>query len=382
MHESSQNPTPLRVAQVIGTYAGGGAQRQAASLVHALADRGHHSLGIAVREEGAFAETSASRHRFLSLGADDRGVFSLVASIARLRSVIRRERIEVLHVHGSYSLPLTFAACIGLRNPPKIVFIWHDSGIVWSKGMPGRHQRMAIRRCAALLGSSRAVADWLRGIAPDAAVDVFHGGVPIADASVAAQVPMMAWVGRWVAGKVPHLLIEAAARLRREGLLFQATMVGPCTGSRTTFLEEHRRMVSDLGLDGIVELPGEMDDGQLSMLLSRSQIAVQTSDSEGLSMAVLEQMARGLAIVATDVGDTRVALANGECGVLVPTRDLDALTDALRLVVTDRELRERLAMKARERAIAEYSLEAMARNAEAVYRSVLPGEWSSRRLVA
>lgn len=382
MHARLPSTSPLRVAQVIGTYAGGGAQRQAASLVHALAVRGHHSLGIAVREQGAFAQESPSRQRFLSLGASGRGVFGAVAGLARLRSVVVRERIEVLHVHGSFSLPLAVAACVGLRNPPRIVFVWQDSGIVWSGRLPSLHQRLAIRRCAALLGSSRAVADWLSRIAPEVAVGVFHGGVPAADASEAAEVPTMAWVGRWVAGKVPHLLIQAAARLRQEGLAFRATMVGPCIGRRTAFLEEHRRMAADLGLDGVVDLPGEVNDEQLSRLLSRSQIAVQTSDSEGLSMALLEQMTRGMAIVATDVGDTRVALANGECGLLVPPRNLDALTDALRRVVADRGLRERLGSKARKRAIAEYSLDAMARNAEAVYRSALHGDSAGRRLVA
>ena len=111
---------------------------------------------------------------------------------------------------------------------------------------------------------------------------------------------------------------------------------------------------------------GWVDD--VPALLRESAIGVQTSHTEGLSMTLLEQMMAGLAVVATDVGDTAVAIEHGKTGLLVPPGDDDALCDALRRLITDVELRCRLGAAAREKALAEFSLEAMAEQGLRFYR--------------
>ncbi|MCA9288889.1 MAG: glycosyltransferase family 4 protein, partial [Phycisphaerales bacterium] len=90
--------------------------------------------------------------------------------------------------------------------------------------------------------------------------------------------------------------------------------------------------------------------------------------SEGLSMALLEQMMAGLAIVATDVGDTSRAIEHERTGLLVPPGDDAALGDALARVVGDVGLRRRLGAAARERALGEFSLDAMATQAIDAYQ--------------
>jgi glycosyltransferase involved in cell wall biosynthesis len=72
-------------------------------------------------------------------------------------------------------------------------------------------------------------------------------------------------------------------------------------------------------------------------------------------------MMAGLAIVATDVGDTAVAIEHEKTGLLIPPKDEAALTTALRRLITDPALRQRLGAAAREKALAEFSLDAMAR---------------------
>ncbi len=364
---------PLRVAQLIGTFGGGGAQRQAAALVESLAVRGHHSMGIAVRSVGPFAESSAHRSAFVSLGASQRSLLGAAPALARLRAIVRRERFDVIHVHGSFSLPLAISATMWQSVRSKVVFIWQDSGIVHAGKLPPVPQRLAIRRASGLLGSSHAVSAWLQGLAPRSQVGVFHGGVPEVRPCSSSEIPTIVWLGRWVSGKAPHLLLEAAATLRSEGHRFRAVMAGPVPRGRESFLKMLRDQVKEMGLEHVVEMPGELGDQQLDILLDGSQIAVQTSHSEGLSMALLEQMMRGHAIVATDVGDTRVALADGDCGLLTRPGDAGSLADALRVVIADRVQREALGARARQRAIAEYSLDAMARKAEFVYRSMLAG---------
>ncbi len=96
-----------------------------------------------------------------------------------------------------------------------------------------------------------------------------------------------------------------------------------------------------------------------SPYLRKADIGVQTCHTEGLSLALLERMMAGLAI------------EDGVTGVLIPSQDEEALTNALRSVVCDSDRAERLGAAARRRAIDEFSIEAMSRFAVEQYRRVL-----------
>jgi len=76
---------------------------------------------------------------------------------------------------------------------------------------------------------------------------------------------------------------------------------------------------------------------------------VQASRSEGLSLALLEAMRAGKAIVATDVGATRDAVVDGESALVVPPRRPAALRDAVLTLRTDPALAARLGRNARAR---------------------------------
>ncbi len=89
----------------------------------------------------------------------------------------------------------------------------------------------------------------------------------------------------------------------------------------------------------------EQSEGYLAGL----DVYVQASHAEGLSLALLEAMRAGCAIVATDVGATRAAVTDGESALLVPARQPAALRDALLTLRRDPELRRRLGCAARAR---------------------------------
>ncbi len=73
------------------------------------------------------------------------------------------------------------------------------------------------------------------------------------------------------------------------------------------------------------------------------------SRSEGLPMALLEAMAYGMAVLATEVGGIPELIEPGEDGLLAPAEDPEALADGLRRLVPDDELRRRLGAAARAR---------------------------------
>jgi glycosyltransferase involved in cell wall biosynthesis len=101
-----------------------------------------------------------------------------------------------------------------------------------------------------------------------------------------------------------------------------------------------RNRAEELGIADQVRVTGWIAPAQVEPLLSDSHVLVLPSTFEGQPMAVLEAMAHGLCVVATDVGG--VSDLVDDCGVLLPVGDLGSLVDALRDVVSDTERRAKL----------------------------------------
>ncbi|MHA1268008.1 MAG: glycosyltransferase family 4 protein [Candidatus Helarchaeota archaeon] len=103
--------------------------------------------------------------------------------------------------------------------------------------------------------------------------------------------------------------------------------------------------------------------------LSAFDVYVQSSRAEGLSLAILEALAVGLAIVATDVGGTMDLLDNGQAGILVPPDSPEELAKAIQQLVDEKETRETLASKAVEQA-QKFSLNKMLESYQEIYQSI------------
>jgi glycosyltransferase involved in cell wall biosynthesis len=123
------------------------------------------------------------------------------------------------------------------------------------------------------------------------------------------------------------------------------------------------------GLAAQVRFLGQRDD--VPDLLAASDIAVSASHEEGSSNAVLEAMAAGLGVVATDAGGNAEAIRPGIDGLLVPPRDPAALGAALVALAGDAGLRARLGDAARARATRDFSLTACVDRYAALYRGLL-----------
>jgi glycosyltransferase involved in cell wall biosynthesis len=105
-------------------------------------------------------------------------------------------------------------------------------------------------------------------------------------------------------------------------------------------------------------------------LLSEADIFVQPSVREGLPQALLEAMAAGKPVVATDVSSHASVLEDGRCGMLVPPNDPAALEEALVRLATDPATAAGLGRVAALRVRERYSLERMAREYEALYEQL------------
>jgi glycosyltransferase involved in cell wall biosynthesis len=124
-----------------------------------------------------------------------------------------------------------------------------------------------------------------------------------------------------------------------------------------------------MGLNGGVVFTGLRHD--VPDLLNDIDILVMPSLWEGLPIIALEAMAAGLPIVAADVGGTKEAVINQKTGILIPARDVKALTQALRRLVQNKTLRREMGNNGRARALKHFSVTEMVKRHSSIYEEAI-----------
>ncbi len=150
------------------------------------------------------------------------------------------------------------------------------------------------------------------------------------------------FLGRLEPQKRPQLILRAAALLKHRGVDFRLSI-----GGEGTLLEECKRIVSELNLEGEVDFQGYIHDppGFLETL----DIFAATSQYEGLPYTLLDAMAYELPIVAIDVVGVNDVVMDGSTGFLVPDDDLESFSQQLARLVEAPSLRTELGQAGRHR---------------------------------
>jgi glycosyltransferase involved in cell wall biosynthesis len=164
--------------------------------------------------------------------------------------------------------------------------------------------------------------------------------------------------------KSHDLLVRSLAALRSQGLDTRLRIVGD--GPTRAAVEDE---IARLNLGDRVELLGVRSD--VPDLLATADIFVLPSMAEGLPMTVIEAMACGLPVIASDVGGVSELVASNVNGLLVHARNQQALTDALRLLVTDAGLRRRMGAAGRRMAERQFDIRITARLHAELFRDLL-----------
>lgn len=155
--------------------------------------------------------------------------------------------------------------------------------------------------------------------------------------------PTILYLGRLKRYKRVDLPIRALAALRAEGASIRMVVAG--TGDHEASL---RALVRELGVNDAVEFRGYVTKEEKLELFRRAWIHVLTSPKEGWGITNLEAAACGTPTVASDSPGLRDSVVDGETGLLVRHGDVSALVAAIRRLVEDGELRERLGANASE----------------------------------
>jgi glycosyltransferase involved in cell wall biosynthesis len=300
--------------------------------------------------------------------------------VGRLRSLVHRERIDLVHVHSP-------VAAAGVRmaagRRARVVYTEHN---VW-----GRYRRATWAANLATFPRNDhvfAVSDEVRAsirypgplrLLPMPPTETLHHGLdPAAVAGWAGRpgrdgvraelgippdAPLVGSVANFKAAKDHASLLRAAVLVRAALPEVRFLLVG-----QGPLEPETRRLAADLGLDGTVIFAGFRADA--ARLAAELDVFTLSSTYEGLPIALIEAMALGRPCVATRVGGVPEVVRDAAQGVLVPPRNPDALAGELLRLLGDPALRARMGAAARERAF-DFDIRKAVGRMEQVYAGLL-----------
>lgn len=369
----------MRVLQVYRDYftqVPGGIERHVYELAHGLKSQ------IEV-------EVLVSSTRRAAKSWNDEGVnVRVAAEVARVQGIpfsptltrhIHKGHFDLVHVHSPY--PTGEVALAASRSGAVRIATYHADLDRGSRFFPV-YRRLLIRlyrSCRYVLASSEALVEGsrvlsdLRTAHPDLVqvvpmgvdVDRFHPGPTEASVTLRKQFggPIVLFLGRLRYYKGLPTLIEAMEHVDAKLFIVGG---GPMRDRVAAAASEHlgnrfihARFVSE------DELPDLYRAADLFCLPS-------TSHAETFGLAAVEAMASGVPVITTDVGTgTSTINVDGETGFVVPPRDADALGSAIRKVLSDPELAERMGVVARARAVQHFDRSRMLAQVLDLYRSAV-----------
>jgi glycosyltransferase involved in cell wall biosynthesis len=348
----------------------GGAQTYVASLVRELA--GDFDLFVAANGKGFVSESAeVAGATFVDLRWMRRGIsWRDPLALVELVVLMRRIRPKIVHLNSSKA-GFVGRLAAKLARVPISIFTVHG----WSFRPHSGGRRLAALALERLIRPLTTVmvfpaeatrSDGLaaRTCAPEQSV-VIPNAVPLAPTAAArsnGDVPLVVSVARLSAQKDVSTLIRALALLQPDG--WRAAVIGD--GNERAAIE---REISARGLDSRVELLGDRDD--VPEMLARADIFALSSRWEALPISILEAMAAGLPVVATEVDGVPELVVDGETGFLVPSGHPEELAAAITRLLEDEKARKAMGSAGRARVADRFAIEAFGRAHRDLYEREL-----------
>jgi glycosyltransferase involved in cell wall biosynthesis len=281
---------------------------------------------------------------------------------------------DVVHIHSALAPAVTVAragllAAAGRMRGAKVVVHAHGGNIeTW---LTSWRTRTLMR--LAMLPASHVVAVWSAGeqtlataLGPER-VSLIDNGVDVerfVPASSDHQPPRILYVGLLTPRKGVLDLIEASRLLKEEGVEHELLLVG---GMPDEGPEAAAPVLA--AAEGVARLLGTRPPEEMPSAYADAEVFCLPSWWEAMPLSVLEAMAAGLPVVASDVGDVS-RLVTPECGAVTPAKDPVRLAAALRPLLVDPELRRRQGEASRRRAVEAFSSTATARAIDQLFHDV------------
>jgi glycosyltransferase involved in cell wall biosynthesis len=384
--------------QLIGSFNQGGSERQAVQLTRLLLESGRCNVSVATLErEGVLLD---EMHR---LGFNDIPEFRLnsfydlhaVRQVRRFAQYLKKREIDVVHTHDFYTNIFGMAAAALARVPVRIASR-RESAVRPSKQR--LVERSAYRAAHAVVANCEEVRQQLikEGV-PDGKVRTIYNGLDPARVQAAQAdrkeilaglnlpetarfVTIMANMRAHVWNPEPACYKDHPTFLRAAQRVWEKVPEAAfILAGEGELKEKTQELARDLGIADRTFFIGRCQN--VGEVLSVSDVCVLSSSAEGFSNAILEYMAAGRPVVATDVGGAREAIVHGETGYTVPPGDHERMAQHIVSLLLDQETARSMGESGRRRVNEKFSTVKQLQNVESLYTELLTARtpaWESR----
>jgi glycosyltransferase involved in cell wall biosynthesis len=308
-------------------------------------------------------------------GSKWRKLAAALVALGRFATLLAGRRVMLLHAHAGGRSSLwrkTPFFMLAYATACPVIFHLHDGGFsefYWDECGPIKKRlvRYILRRAARIVALSSRWLELVSRITENQnLVKIPNAIAPFPDVNIARprEPATLLFLGWLIPEKGVFDLLEAVARLR----VLRPDLRVLFGGNRGA--EEILRKTRDLGIEEHVRLLGWVTGDDKQRLLREATLFVLPSYREGMPMTVLEAMAAGLPVVATNVGGIPDAVSDGVEGCLIAPGDVDALTQVIATLLEDSALRETMGRAGQAKVAAEFSVDSALPKVEALYRDL------------
>lgn len=311
--------------------------------------------------------------------------FALAKYIWRLARFICEHKIEIVHTNSlKADIIGGFAGRMTLRR-----VVWHVRDRIEDDYLPKSAVRIfrflshiiphyVIANSAATLKTlhlpSTALASSIpSGVEISGKTVIVHDGTAAVEPLVTPRSDSafrIGLIGRISPWKGQHIFIQAAKLVNERFPQARFVIVGAALFGEEEYEREVRQLPGQLGIEQIVEFAGFCKD--INLVLSKLDLVVHASTKgEPFGQVIIEGMAAGKPVVATNGGGVPEIVEDGETGILVPMGDAKAMAQAICKVLGSPEIAREMGRKARNRVAEHFTMDHTARKVEAVYEEML-----------
>jgi glycosyltransferase involved in cell wall biosynthesis len=359
----------MKILQVCSADSIGGGEHHVIDLTRGLIERGHE-LHLAVRPDSPLraelADVAIHWHEVKLRNALD------LLSAKRLSRLIVAHQIEVVHAHVARDYPVVGLAT---KNLPVRFFLtrhhFHPlkSSVLYEASINHATQLIAVsetvRQALAqafptMVERIEVIPNWLRFATPLSRKEARkHFGIKRRWA--------IAVIGQITPLKRQDLFLEAARLLTANNAYERVEffIIGTTNAEDSEYEQQLRRTAREIGLEDRVHFTGFVPD--LPNYLAAFDVIVAPSDNEGFSLAALEAMNAGCAVLASEVGGLAELITHNETGMLFPPGIPQILVMNLQLLLFDNHFRQRLANAAQADVRARFDRERILDRIKAIY---------------
>lgn len=290
-------------------------------------------------------------------------------AIAECYNLIKTLNPDLVHLHSSKAGLIGRIAGRLQRTP--VIFTAHGWG--FSSGNPYLRRQIALASeklfahfatkiiCVSKDDYHQALR---KGVGNQHSLVTICYGIPPETPAIAkpeSNPPRIVMVARFSEQKDQNTLIKALQKLAHTEATVDFIGSGPLQPNSEALAEQ-------LGLRSRIRFLGDRHD--VPQLLAEAQIFVLSTHYEGLPISILEAMRAGLPVVASSVDGIPEEVEQGQTGFHVPPRNAEQLAAKLDLLIRDPALRQRMGAAGREKFLAEFTLERMLTETDALYEQV------------